>query len=55
MIMLLKATEINEKYKIHHDTLLKWGREGKLEAKRTAGGHRRWLEDDIQKLLNPTK
>lgn len=51
MTMLLKATEIKEKYKIHHDTLLKWERESKLEAKRTAGGHRRWLEDDIQKLL----
>lgn len=49
--MLLKASEIGEKYRVHHDTLLKWEREGKLQPRRTAGGHRRWLEDDISKLL----
>lgn len=49
--MLLKAKEIKEKYKIHHDSLLKWERDGHLQSKRTAGGHRRWLEDDIQTLL----
>lgn len=49
--MLLKAKEIQEKYRIHHDSLLNWEREGKIEPRRTAGGHRRWLEQDIQDLL----
>jgi putative resolvase len=49
--MLLKASEIGEKYRVHHDTLLKWEQQGKLQPRRTAGGHRRWLEDDIQTLL----
>jgi putative resolvase len=49
--MFLKAREIGEKYKIHHDSLLKWERDGKIQSHRTAGGHRRWLEDDIQGLL----
>jgi predicted site-specific integrase-resolvase len=52
--MLLKAKEIEQKYKIHHDSLLKWERDGKIQARRTAGGHRRWLEDDISKLLQLT-
>jgi predicted site-specific integrase-resolvase len=49
--MLLKAKEIAGKYKIHHDSLLKWERDGQLQSKRTAGGHRRWLEADIEELL----
>ena len=49
--MLLKASEIGEKYRVHHDTLLKWEQQGKIQPRRTAGGHRRWLEDDIQMLL----
>ena len=49
--MLLKAKEIEQKYKIHHDSLLKWERDGKIQSYRTAGGHRRWMEDDIDKLL----
>jgi predicted site-specific integrase-resolvase len=49
--MLLKAREIAEKYKIHHDSLLKWERDGKLQSHRTVGGHRRWAEEDIQELL----
>jgi predicted site-specific integrase-resolvase len=49
--MLLKARKIAEKYKIHHDSLLKWERDGQLQSKRTAGGHRRWLEQDIEELL----
>jgi predicted site-specific integrase-resolvase len=31
--------------------LIEWENKGILNAHRTAGGHRRWLEDDIQGLL----
>lgn len=49
--MLLKAREIEGKYKIHHDSLLKWERDGKIQSHRTIGRHRRWLETDIEELL----
>ena len=49
--MLLKAKEIQEKYKIAHNSLIEWENQGILVAKRTAGGHRRWLEQEIQDLL----
>lgn len=49
--MLLKAREIQEKYKIAHNSLIEWENKKVLTSHRTVGGHRRWLEDDIQKLL----
>jgi excisionase family DNA binding protein len=32
-------------------TVNRWAREGKLPYHRTLGGHRRYKEDDIRKLL----
>jgi len=49
--MLLKAKEIQEKYRIAHNSLLEWENKGILTPKRTVGGHRRWLEQDLQDLL----
>jgi excisionase family DNA binding protein len=34
------------------DTLARWERAGKIRTIRTAGGHRRYYEDDILALLN---
>jgi putative resolvase len=53
--MLLKAKEIQEKYRIAHNSLLEWENKGILNPRRTAGGHRRWLEQDIQDLLQITE
>lgn len=50
--MLMKAKEIEKKYKISADTLLNWEKQGKLNPKRTVGGHRRWEEEDILSLLD---
>jgi len=49
--MLLKAKEIQQKYRIAHNSLIDWENQGILTARRTAGGHRRWIEQDIQDLL----
>jgi|LSQX01.1.fsa_nt_gb DNA-binding transcriptional MerR regulator len=53
--MLLKAKEIQEKYRIAHNSLIEWENKGILTPRRTAGGHRRWLEQDIQDLLQITQ
>lgn len=49
--MLLRIKEIDEKYAIGHSSLLEWERQGLLTSQRTPGGHRRYLQADIEKLL----
>lgn len=49
--MLLRVKEIKEKYAIGHTSLLEWEKQGILEPHRTPGGHRRYLQSDIEKLL----
>lgn len=36
---------------VHIDTIKRWTREGKIEARRTAGGHRRYRRADVEALL----
>ena len=49
--MLLRIKEIDEKYAIGHSSLLEWEKQGLLAPQRTPGGHRRYLQGDIEKLL----
>ncbi len=49
--MLLRIGDIESKYKLTHNSLKEWERRGLLISYKTPGGHRRYLESDIQKLL----
>lgn len=49
--MLLRISDIEAKYRLTHNSLKEWERKGLLLSYRTPGGHRRYLESDIQKLL----
>ena len=49
--MLLRINDIENKYKLTHNSLKEWERKGFLKSYKTPGGHRRYLEADIQRLL----
>jgi len=43
--------EVETKYRLTHNSLKEWEKRGLLVSYKTPGGHRRYLESDIQKLL----
>jgi len=49
--LLLRISDIETKYRITHNSLKEWEKKGLLTSYKTPGGHRRYLESDIQKLL----
>ena len=49
--MLLRTNEIVKRYKLSRHTLLNYEKTGILKTYKTPGGHRRFLESDIKKLL----
>lgn len=49
--MLLRIKDIENKYKLTHNSLKEWEKGGLLKSYKTPGGHRRYLESDIQQLL----
>jgi predicted site-specific integrase-resolvase len=49
--MLLKQTDIKRLYKIDRVSLYSYERNGFLKSYRTPGNHRRYLQEDIDKLL----
>ncbi|MBT9145681.1 MAG: hypothetical protein DDT40_01167 [candidate division WS2 bacterium] len=49
--MLLRISDIETKYRITHNSLKEWEKKRLLTSYKTPGGHRRYLESDIQKLL----
>lgn len=49
--MLLRISDIENKYKLTHNSLKEWEKKGFLKSYKTPGGHRRYLESDIQHLL----
>jgi len=50
--MLLRQSEVEQKYRLSKTTLHRWLRDGKLTEHRTAGGHRRYDSAEIEKLLS---
>ncbi|MGM0365752.1 MAG: MerR family transcriptional regulator, partial [Actinomycetota bacterium] len=53
--MLLRISDIENKYKLTHNSLKEWGKKGPLKSYKTSGGHRRYLESDIKQLLKIDK
>jgi excisionase family DNA binding protein len=50
--MLLRQSEVEQKYRLSKTTLHRWLKDGKLTEHRTAGGHRRYDRAEIEKLLS---
>jgi excisionase family DNA binding protein len=48
---LLTPAETAARFGVHTRTLRAWEGAGKITAQRTLGGHRRYREDEIEKLL----
>ena len=49
--MFLRQSEVTQKYRISRDTLHLWVKVGKLSNYRTVGGHRRYVDTEIERLL----
>ena len=49
--MLLRISDIEKKYRISHNTIKAWENSNLIQSYRTVGNHRRYLEEDILKLL----
>jgi len=50
--MLLRQSEVTQKYRLSKTTLHRWLRDGKLTDHRTVGGHRRYDSAEIEVLLS---
>jgi predicted site-specific integrase-resolvase len=50
--MLLRQSEVEQKYRLSKTILHRWLKDGKLTEHRTAGGHRRYDRAEIEKLLS---
>ncbi len=48
---LLTPAEVAAMFRVDPKTVTRWAKAGKLTAIRTLGGHRRYLESEVSKLL----
>lgn len=48
---LLTPSEVAALFRVDPKTVTRWAKEGKLEHVRTLGGHRRYRERQVRKLL----
>lgn len=48
---LLKPSEVAQLFRVDPKTVGRWARSGKLPYIKTIGGHRRFRESDVRKLL----
>ena len=48
---LLTPAEVATLFRVDPKTVTRWAKAGKLSAIRTLGGHRRFHEDEIRRLL----
>ncbi len=51
VVKLLTAGEVARIFRVDPKTVLRWAQKGKLACVRTPGGHRRYLEDEVNQLL----
>lgn len=49
---LLTPAEVAAMFRVDPKTVTRWAQAGKLTAIRTLGGHRRYRESEVSKLLN---
>ncbi|PRX98161.1 BldC family transcriptional regulator [Allonocardiopsis opalescens] len=48
---LMTAQEVARLFRVHPKTVTSWARQGRLPYIRTLGGHRRYVAEDVHKLL----
>lgn len=48
---LLTPREVASRFHVDPKTVTRWAKEGKLTARRTLGGHRRYLDSEVTRLL----
>jgi excisionase family DNA binding protein len=48
---LLTPSEVATLFRVDPKTVTRWAKAGKLSSIRTLGGHRRYLESEVQALL----
>ena len=48
---LLTPAEVAALFRVDPKTVTRWAKAGKLTSIRTLGGHRRYYEDEVRKLL----
>jgi len=51
-INLLTPSEVAKLFKVDPKTVTRWSKNGKITCIKTAGGHRRYRLEEVQKLLN---
>jgi putative resolvase len=51
MSKLLTIKQASEYLNVSQDTLRKWDKSGKLNSLTTSGGHRRYLQEDLDKFI----
>lgn len=49
---LLTPAEVAQLFRVSPKTVTRWARTGKLSAKRTLGGHRRFSEAEVRAFLD---
>nr|WP_106248522.1 BldC family transcriptional regulator [Allonocardiopsis opalescens] len=47
----MTAQEVARLFRVHPKTVTSWARQGRLPYIRTLGGHRRYVAEDVHKLL----
>lgn len=53
--VLLTPSEVAALFRVDPKTVTRWAKAGKLTAIRTLGGHRRYRQTEVQKLLLSNK
>ena len=48
---LLTPSEVAAMFRVNPKTVTRWARAGKISAIRTLGGHRRFRESEVKRLL----
>lgn len=51
---LLTPAEVATLFRVDPKTVTRWQKQGKLDAIRTLGGHRRYRRDQVEELLGFT-
>lgn len=52
---LLTPAEVSRLFHVDPVTVTRWAKKGKLTSIRTLGGHRRYLESEVMRLLKESQ